>query len=75
MSFAACAAGDDGSVRRALKTNMERILPLLEGLKRIFVLQVDDLALEPRPGYDHRHNEVSLLQCPLQSMNLSVELE
>ncbi|CAN0494563.1 unnamed protein product [Laminaria digitata] len=48
MKFVPCASADEACIRQALRSNLERILPLFEGMKRIFILQMDEIACEER---------------------------
>lgn len=59
MKFVPCASADEACIRQALRSNLERILPLFEGMKRIFILQMDEIACEERARFDKDRDEVS----------------
>lgn len=61
MKFVSCASADEACIRRALRSNLERILPLFKGMKRIFILQMDEIACEERARFDKEGDEVSYI--------------
>ncbi|CAM9923932.1 unnamed protein product, partial [Sphacelaria rigidula] len=58
MRFVLCASFDKDCLRHAVKVNLEGILPLFEGRKRIFILQMDGIAVEQRARYYKERDEI-----------------
>lgn len=59
MKFVSCASADEACIRQAILPNLERILPMFQGMKRIYILQMDEIACEERARFDKGRDEVS----------------
>lgn len=69
MRFVPCASADEACLTKAIKANLERIGPLFQGMKRVFILQMDELASEERARFCKETDEVSetVNQCMLRA--------
>ncbi|CAN0315596.1 unnamed protein product, partial [Scytosiphon promiscuus] len=58
IRFALCATTEESCLARAVAMNLERLLPLWHGEKRIFMLQMDEIAVEQRARYCKETDEI-----------------
>ncbi|CAM9196860.1 unnamed protein product [Hapterophycus canaliculatus] len=58
IRFALCATTEEPCLARAVGMNLERLLPLWHGEKRIFMLQMDEIAVEQRARYCKETDEI-----------------
>lgn len=66
MRLVLCATAEESCLTRAVAANLERLSPMWEGQKRIFILQMDEIAVEQRARYYKETDEV----CPAYRLNM-----
>lgn len=59
LKLVLCASLEKDRLELAVKVNLEPITPLFDGTKRVFILQMDEVAVEQRARYDREHDEVN----------------
>ena len=60
MKFVVCASLEKGSLTAAITANLERFARLYDGDKRLVILQIDEIATEPRARYYGPTDEVRI---------------
>lgn len=60
MKFVPCASLGGETFRATITSNLERFVALYNGDKRVVILQIDEIATEPRARYSGVTDEVRM---------------
>lgn len=58
MKFYMCPAICEDLLKRAIDASAERVFHIYEGARRLFFLQIDEIASDQRVSYDQHNDEV-----------------
>lgn len=70
MRFVVCASLEKDCLHAAITANVERFARLYVGEKRVIILQIDEIATDPRARYYGLTDEVRIHLCVARALSI-----